>query len=45
MRGALKRRARAEEVIDLARPRGDVVFEGRARDLLERAAISNPTPM
>ena len=37
-------RARAQEVIDLARPRGDVVFEGRARDLIERMARSSPTP-
>lgn len=33
-------RARAQEVLELARARRDVVFEGRARDLLERVAIS-----
>ena len=33
-------RARAEEVLDLARPRGDVVFAGRARDLIEGIAGS-----
>jgi len=27
-----------EEVVDLAKVRGDVIFEGRARDLIERAA-------
>jgi class 3 adenylate cyclase/tetratricopeptide (TPR) repeat protein len=31
-------RARAEEVLDLAQVRGDVIFEARARDLVERAA-------
>ena len=35
--------ALAQEMIDLARVRGDVVFEGRARDILERIA-SSPTP-
>jgi tetratricopeptide (TPR) repeat protein len=35
-------RARAQEVIDLARHRGDIVFEGRARDILESSA-SIPT--
>ena len=34
-------RVRAQEVIDLARPRGDVVFEGRARDLIEGSS-ANP---
>jgi hypothetical protein len=33
-------RSRAEEVIDLAQVRGDVIFEARARDLLERAAVA-----
>jgi class 3 adenylate cyclase/tetratricopeptide (TPR) repeat protein len=37
-------RARAQEVIDLARHRGDVVFEGRAKDLVERAAGASPAP-
>ena len=36
-------RARAKEVLDLARPRGDVVFEGRARGLIERMAVSSHT--
>jgi len=31
-------RRRAEEVIDLAQVRGDVIFEARARDLIERTA-------
>jgi class 3 adenylate cyclase/tetratricopeptide (TPR) repeat protein len=31
-------RARAQELLDLARARGDVVFEAKATDLLERAA-------
>jgi len=31
-------RARAQEVLDLARVRGDVVFEAKATELLERAA-------
>jgi ATP/maltotriose-dependent transcriptional regulator MalT len=31
-------RGRAEEVLDLARSREDVVFEGKARDLIERMA-------
>jgi class 3 adenylate cyclase/tetratricopeptide (TPR) repeat protein len=31
-------RVRAEEVIDLAQVRGDVIFEARARDLIERTA-------
>jgi hypothetical protein len=35
--------ARAQELIDLAQYRGDVVFEGRARDILERIA-AGPTP-
>jgi ATP/maltotriose-dependent transcriptional regulator MalT len=35
-------RARAHEVLDLARPRGDVVYEGRATALLERATSSTP---
>ena len=30
--------ALAQEVVDLAQYRGDVVFEGRARDILERVA-------
>ena len=34
-------RGRAEEVIDLARVRGDVIFEARARDLLERTAAAD----
>jgi tetratricopeptide (TPR) repeat protein len=33
-------RSRAEEVIDLAGVRGDVIFEARARDLLERTAVA-----
>jgi class 3 adenylate cyclase/tetratricopeptide (TPR) repeat protein len=33
-------RSRAEEVIDLAQVRGDVIFEARARDLLERTAVA-----
>ena len=37
-------RVPAQEVIDLARVRGDVVFEGRATDLIERMARSSPTP-
>ncbi len=36
-------RARAQEVVDLAQVRGDVIFEGRARDILERIA-SSPAP-
>jgi hypothetical protein len=32
--------SRAEEVIDLAQVRGDIVFEARARDLLERTAVA-----
>jgi tetratricopeptide (TPR) repeat protein len=35
--------ARAQEVLDLARARGDVVFEAKAKDLLERAAVSRDT--
>jgi class 3 adenylate cyclase/tetratricopeptide (TPR) repeat protein len=35
-------RARAQEVLDLARVRGDVVFEGRAREILEKAAQTSP---
>jgi hypothetical protein len=31
-------------VLDLARPRGDVVFERRAKELIERMAASSPTP-
>jgi ATP/maltotriose-dependent transcriptional regulator MalT len=37
-------RARAQEVLVLARQRGDVVFEGRAKDLLERTDVSSPAP-
>jgi tetratricopeptide (TPR) repeat protein len=37
-------RARAQEVLDLARARGDVVFEAKATELLERAEMSRPTP-
>jgi class 3 adenylate cyclase/tetratricopeptide (TPR) repeat protein len=37
-------RARAQEVLDLARARGDVVFEAKATYLLERAEMSRPTP-
>jgi class 3 adenylate cyclase/tetratricopeptide (TPR) repeat protein len=37
-------RARAQEVLDLARPRGDVVYAGRATGLLERAEMSKPGP-
>jgi predicted ATPase/class 3 adenylate cyclase len=37
-------RARAQELLDLARARGDVVFEAKATDLLERAEMSRPTP-
>jgi len=37
-------RARAQEVLDLARTRGDVVLQGRAKNLLERMAVSSPTP-
>lgn len=33
-------RTRAQEVIDLARVRGDVIFEARARDLIKRAAAA-----
>jgi ATP/maltotriose-dependent transcriptional regulator MalT len=33
-------RTRAEEVVDLARVRGDVIFEARARDLIERTAAA-----
>jgi class 3 adenylate cyclase/tetratricopeptide (TPR) repeat protein len=33
-------RSRAEEVIDLAQVRGDVIYEARARDLLERTAVA-----
>jgi ATP/maltotriose-dependent transcriptional regulator MalT len=35
-------RARAQEVLDLARVRADVVYEGRAQDLVERATSSRP---
>jgi ATP/maltotriose-dependent transcriptional regulator MalT len=35
-------RARAQEVLDLARVRGDVVYEGTARDILEKAAQASP---
>jgi hypothetical protein len=31
-------------VLDLARTRGDVVLQGRAKNLLERMAVSSPTP-
>lgn len=37
-------RAQAQEVIDLARIRGDIILEGRARDLVERVTISSPPP-
>jgi tetratricopeptide (TPR) repeat protein len=37
-------RPRAQEVLDLARVRGDVVFEGRARDLMKRMAVTRPSP-
>ncbi|MDP9269990.1 MAG: hypothetical protein M3P14_03295 [Chloroflexota bacterium] len=37
-------RARAQEVLDLARARADVVFESRAMDLLKRASVSRETP-
>ncbi|MDP9273508.1 MAG: hypothetical protein M3O93_08300, partial [Chloroflexota bacterium] len=37
-------RARAHELLDLAQARGDVVFEAKAADLLERAEMSRPTP-
>jgi hypothetical protein len=33
-------RARAQEVIDLAQARGDVIFEARARDVMERAGAA-----
>jgi len=33
-------RARAQEVVDLAQVRGDVIFEARARDVIERAAAA-----
>jgi len=33
-------RVRAEEVIQLAQVRGDVIFEARARDLLERTGVA-----
>jgi tetratricopeptide (TPR) repeat protein len=36
-------RARAQEVLDLAQFRGDVIFGGRAKSLLERIALSSPT--
>jgi hypothetical protein len=36
-------RASAQELLDLARTRRDIVFEGRAADLMERAAVSGPT--
>jgi class 3 adenylate cyclase/tetratricopeptide (TPR) repeat protein len=32
-------RARAQEVVDLAQVRGDVIFEARARNLIERTAV------
>jgi ATP/maltotriose-dependent transcriptional regulator MalT len=36
--------ARAQEVIDLAQVRGDVIFEARARDLIERmTAAESPS--
>ncbi len=31
-------RARAQEVVDLAQVRGDVIFEARARSLIDRGA-------
>jgi len=34
-------RARAQEVIDLAQVRGDVVFEARAKDLIERTTVAD----
>jgi ATP/maltotriose-dependent transcriptional regulator MalT len=37
-------RARAHEVLDLARLRGDVVSQGRAKNLLERMGVSSRTP-
>jgi hypothetical protein len=33
-------RVRAEELVDLAKVRGDVVFEARARSLMERMAVA-----
>jgi hypothetical protein len=33
-------RARAQEVVDLAQVRGDVIFEARATDLIERTAAA-----
>jgi ATP/maltotriose-dependent transcriptional regulator MalT len=39
--GVDEARRRAEEVIDLARVRGDAVFETRARDLIERMPIGD----
>jgi tetratricopeptide (TPR) repeat protein len=35
-------RAHAQQVLDLARPRGDVLFESRATDLLDRLAVLRP---
>ena len=35
-------RACAQEVIDLARVRGDIVTEGRARNLVERTEVTSP---
>src|SRR5207302_578000 len=32
--------ARAQEVLELARARGDVVFEGRARNLMNKTSVS-----
>jgi len=34
--------SRAEEVIDLAQVRGDVIYGARARELLERTAVAEP---
>jgi class 3 adenylate cyclase/tetratricopeptide (TPR) repeat protein len=36
--------AHAQEVLDLARQRGDVVFEARARDLMKETSVSNHAP-
>jgi ATP/maltotriose-dependent transcriptional regulator MalT len=35
-------RAHAQQVLDLARLRGDVLFESRATDLLDRLAVLRP---
>jgi hypothetical protein len=36
-------RVLAEEVVDLAQGRGDIVFEARARSLIERATAAEST--